>query len=373
MHSNFIKIIYLQDLLWYNSTIYNNGGTTMEIKKSKQEIIFANVLMCLLVVFIHISSSAVSTLEKNSIQYIAVMVPWRLSAFVVQGFIFLSALKIFIKQEPVTNYKRYYISRIKTIIFPYTIWVVLYYLYFCNHGYFSFNLNHLLKNMVLGTLVSPFYFIVVIVQFYALLPLWQWLYKRFNPVSILFFSLLITVLCGQFLPKAISLITGGYSFAYNDRLLTTYFLYWSMGAICGIHYEQFTLWFTEKLKIIALGFILFACIDIYLSFKVFVHGIYVPNLETIHIFYCVAAILLTMAVGVRIKPKPIILAINSISYPIYLAHCYVLIRVNDILATQGIQDIGKSYAIRFFTVYTTTITGCLAFKWLKKILFTKKM
>lgn len=344
----------------------------MEIKKTKQEIIFANVLMCLLVVFIHISSGAVSSLEKNSIQYLVVMIPWRLSAFVVQGFIFLSALKIFIK-ESVTNYKRYYLSRIKTIIVPYIIWVVIYYIYFCNHGYFAFNLKHLLKNMALGTLVSPFYFIVVIVQFYALLPFWQWLYKRFNPISILFFSLLITVLCGQFFPKAINVISGGYSFAYNDRLLTTYFLYWSMGAVCGIYYEQFTLWLIKKLNIIALVFVLFACIDIYLSFLVFVQGIYVPSLETIHIFYCVSAILFTMAVGIRIKTHPILMAINSVSYPIYLAHCYVLIRINDILATQGINDIGTSYAIRFFTVYTVTITGCLAYKWLKMILFTKKI
>ncbi|MEA5085355.1 MAG: acyltransferase [Lachnospiraceae bacterium] len=345
----------------------------MEIKKTKQEIIFANVLMCLLVVFIHISSGAVSSLEKNSIQYLVVMIPWRLSAFVVQGFVFLSALKIFIKQEPVTNYMHYYISRIKTIIVPYIIWVVIYYIYFCNHGYFTFNLKHLLKNMALGTLVSPFYFIVVIVQFYALLPFWQWLYKRFNSGNILFFSLIITILCGQFLPKAINTITGGYSFTYNDRLLTTYFLYWSMGAICGIHYEKFTLCLTKKFNSIVLALTLLICINIYLSFQVFAKGIYVPSLETIHIFYCVSAILFTMAVGIRIKIHPILMAINSVSYPIYLAHCYVLIQINDILATQGVSDIGTSYAIRFFAVYTITITGCLAFKWLKKILFAKKI
>ena len=345
----------------------------MEIKKQKQEIIFANVIMCLLVVFIHISSSAVSSLEKNSAQYLAVMVPWRLSAFVVQGFIFLSALKIFIKKAPITNYKRYYISRIKTILLPYIIWVVIYYVYFCNHGYFPFNLNHLLKNIALGTLVSPFYFIVVIVQFYALLPFWQWLYKRFSPGTILFFSLIITIVCGQFLPKAINLITGGYSFAFNDRLLTTYFLYWSMGAIFGIHYESFTMWLAKKFNIIALVFLLFSWVDIYLSFQVFVLGIYVRSLETVHIFYCVAAILFTMALGMRIKPQPILTAINSISYPIYLSHCYVLILVNDKLAVNGIKDIGLSYAIRFFTVNTITITGCLVFQWLKMILFKRKM
>ncbi|MGE4215126.1 MAG: acyltransferase family protein [Anaerotignaceae bacterium] len=345
----------------------------METHKPKQEIIFSNVIMCLLVVFIHVSSGAVSSLEKNSIQYLAVMVPWRLSAFVVQGFIFLSALKIFIKKEPVTNYKRYYISRIKTIIVPYIIWVVIYYVYFFNHGYFPFVLKHLLKNMALGTLVSPFYFIVVIVQFYSLLPLWQWLYKRFNPVPILLVSLITTILFGHFLPKAINIITGGYSFAYNDRLLTTYLFYWSMGAIYGINYEKFTMWLTKKFNTIVFVFMLFLCIDIYLSFQVFTKGIYISSLETIHIFYCVSAILFTMAVGIHTKPKLILKLINSVSYPIYLTHCYVLLLVNDKLVEQGITDIGTYYAIRFFAVYTITIIGCLVFNWLKNDFIYKKI
>jgi Predicted acyltransferases len=345
----------------------------MNIEKPKQEIIFANVIMCLLVVFIHTSSIAVSSLEKSSIQYLAVMVPWRLSAFVVQGFIFLSALKIFIKKTAVTNYKRYYISRIKAIIVPYVIWVVVYYIYFCKHNYFPFSLAHLIKNMMLGSLVSPFYFIIIIVQFYALLPLWQWLYKRFNPMPILVISLLTTILCGQFLPKAINIITVGYIFDYNDRLLTTYILYWSMGAICGINYEKFSAWLIQKNIKITFTFALLVCIDIFLTFKVLVLGIFVSSLETIHIFYCVTAILFTMSIGIRTKPNSIFLAINSVSYPIYLAHCFVLFLINGKLIQYGIIDIGLCYAVRIFAVYTITILSCLIYRWLKNYLIHKKI
>ena len=344
----------------------------METPKPKNEIIFANVVLCLLVVFIHVSSNAVSSLEKTSIQYLLVMVPWRLSAFVVQGFIFLSSLKIFIKKTPITNYKHYYITRIKTIILPYVLWVCIYYIYFCNHQYFPFRLGHLLKHMALGTLVSPFYFIVIIVQFYALMPLWQWLYRRFNPVPILLVSFFITLLCGQFLPKAIHIVSGGYTFAYNDRFLTTYLLYWSMGAVCGIYYKDFLNLLNRKFKTLLAAFILLVCINIYFSFQVFTQGIYVPSLETIHVFYCITAILLTMAMGMLVKPFSILLAVNSTSYPIYLAHCFVLFLVNDKLAELGITDIGLSYAIRFFAVYSITIFGCLIFKQSKNYFISKK-
>lgn len=345
----------------------------METFKPKQEIIFANVIMCLLVVFIHVSSGAISSLDKSSFQYLFVMIPWRLSAFVVQGFIFLAALKIFIKKAPVTNYRRYYILRFRAIILPYIFWVFIYYIYFCNHHYFPFRLQHLLKHMALGSLVSPFYFIIVIVQFYALLPVWQRLYKHLHAAPVLLASFLITLLFGQFLPKAIYIISGGYTFAYNDRLFTTYLLYWSMGAVCGIHYEKFSQIILGKNKAIFLAFLLFMVIDVYFSFQVFAQGIHVSGLETIHIFYCITAILFTVTLGLQVPPRPFLRAINSISYLIYLSHCYVLLLVNDKLVEQGVTDIGTSFAVRFFGVYTLTISACLIFRWLKNHFTSKKI
>ena len=63
-----------------------------------REISFVNVVLCLLVMWIHICSVAVTGLPKENISFFGVYVPWRLSAFVVQGFIFLSALKYFRKE-----------------------------------------------------------------------------------------------------------------------------------------------------------------------------------------------------------------------------------------------------------------------------------
>ena len=83
--------------------------------KRKQEIMFLNVVLCILVVFIHISSHAVSNFVRPSAAYTLIFVPWRLSAFVVQGFIFLSAVKYFLKSENEFNYFSFMMKRLKAV------------------------------------------------------------------------------------------------------------------------------------------------------------------------------------------------------------------------------------------------------------------
>ena len=61
--------------------------------EKRKEIDFINILLCLLVMLIHILSYSISTLDKTSVWYAAVLMPSRLASFVVQGFIFISALK----------------------------------------------------------------------------------------------------------------------------------------------------------------------------------------------------------------------------------------------------------------------------------------
>ena len=75
----------------------------------KNELSSMNIVFCLLVIFIHVSSAPVTGLSKESWQYAVFFVPWRLSAFVVQGFIFLSGLKMFLKEDT----KRYNMICIK--------------------------------------------------------------------------------------------------------------------------------------------------------------------------------------------------------------------------------------------------------------------
>ena len=125
----------------------------------KQEISFLNTVLCLLVMFIHICSPAIVGLQKESLQFTCIFLPWRASAFVVQGFLFLSALKFFRGMKEEFRYGSFLLGRIKKIGVPYIIATVFSYLGLIYLGYYVFDLKFLLKSLALGNMISPFYFI----------------------------------------------------------------------------------------------------------------------------------------------------------------------------------------------------------------------
>ena len=171
------------------------------MRERKGELSVLNVILALLVIFIHISSNPVSVLDKTQLPYMIVLTLWRLSQFVVQGFIFLSGLKMFLNKGDDFNYKKFYVSRFKNIVIPYILWVIIYYVYFWHHGYFLPDQNHaseLAKYVLKGNLVSHFYFVVTIVQFYALAPVWVFVARKTKPVLSIAASLVITVIFAMF-------------------------------------------------------------------------------------------------------------------------------------------------------------------------------
>lgn len=203
-----------------HATIKNNiqthGGIAVNIRK--QEIGLVSVCLCILVVFIHVSSWTIQDMDKQSVQFILLLTPWRLSAFVVQGFIFLSGLKLFLSQKPF-SYGAFLRSRAKKILLPYLIWVGLYYAFFIAIGWYRFSLLDLAEYIFLGTLCAHFYFIVIIVQFYLLMPLFRALLSRFDARLLCAVTLLLTILFKLFV-----------HFQYDDRVFCGYLFYFMLGA-----------------------------------------------------------------------------------------------------------------------------------------------
>ena len=107
-----------------------------------KEISFLNTVLCLLVMLIHICSPAIVGLQKESLQFACIFFPWRASAFVVQGFLFLSALKFFRGKKDAFSYGAFLWGRIKKIGFPYIIATVLSYFGLIYLGYYAFYIHH---------------------------------------------------------------------------------------------------------------------------------------------------------------------------------------------------------------------------------------
>lgn len=287
--------------------------------EKRREIDRVNVTLCILVMLIHILSKAVSALDRRSLQFAAVFVPSRLSSFVVQGFIFLSAAKYFMKYcDGGFNYGSFLKSRIKTVVLPYVLWNVIYYLALIPLGYFIFNPAELAGYILKGNMISHFYFVVVIVQFYLLMPFWLWLVKRADARIMIPMSLVIMIAFGQYIAPG---------WRYNDRIFLKYIFYWICGCYAGANYKAFAEGLKKYFRAILCIFVAIAVTDAALTL-INASGIrYIGGLENIHIAYCTAAIMCTFGIFLWKSKKTdigLFNVINRQSYNIYLSHCLFL-------------------------------------------------
>ena len=164
------------------------------------EISFLSVLFCLMVVFIHASAQAVTQLPKYSTGYVAVFPVWRICGCAVTGFIFLSGLKFSLNHGTSFNYPKFLKRRLSSILLPYLIYSAFYYIY----GVIDSGEPFVLPDLIIGTLTGDcaghLYFIVALVQFYLLAPVWRFVCKSLDSKLAVLISCLITVFLGFLLP-----------------------------------------------------------------------------------------------------------------------------------------------------------------------------
>ena len=312
--------------------------------EKRSELDFLNVIMCVFVVFIHIISKAVTALDSTSVQYAMVFIPSRLMQFVVQGFVFLSAFKYFMNNKN-EGYFEFIISRFKKIYVPYVVWNVIFYLLLIPLGYFIFNIVELLKYILLGNMISHFYFVVIIMQFYLLMPLWKWALCNVNNKILLIISFVLMIVFGNY-------VLVGYK--YSDRIFVKYIFYWIFGCVAGKNSEQFFGLIKKNIKVITILFIIAALSDSTLSLLNSL-GVYrVSFLENIHIIYCILAIVFLLAVWKNRKTVDNLAfkIINKESYNIYLSHCIVLYYVDYFMNRIEVYDMALGIIAR--------VVGCWA-------------
>lgn len=335
----------------------------MSSQKRLLELSMMNVLFCMLVILIHVSSEPVSVLSKDSAAYIAVMAPQRLSSFVVQGFIFLSGLKLFLHPEREFDFIAFLIKRIKLIIAPYLLWVLLYYCYFVSIGYFPFRFGDLLRYILVGDLVAHFYFVIIIVQFYLLVPLFRVFVKKAPAAVLLLTALLITLVCSRYLPAILELV-GVQNFAYNDRVFTSYLIYWTLGCLVGRHYQAFKAKVYRYRYAVTIAFVLTAAIDLVLYDLSMRRLFRFAFLDEFHILYCIAAIFFVFLITDKLakhigkRGVSVLGTIDRSTYHIYLCHCLFIFWLNNKMTELGLVSIGQRFIVRLVFVYILSFLMC---------------
>ncbi len=335
-------------------------------RKRLDEISLLNSLLCVLVIFIHATSFAVAEYPVNTPHYVAVMIPWRLSSFVVQGFITLSGIKLFLTRKESFDYKSYYISRAKTILVPYMIWSIIYYdFYILFYGY-SLDIKFFTLSFLSGYIASHLYFIIIIIQFYLLAPLWRLIVRRIPAAISLPTAFVLTLLCEKYMPSLVSSIFPSFNFTFNDRVFTTYLFYWLCGCYIGKNYEKFKLILKKLSTIVYTAFGIVAAVNIYLSYRAYCHYDSIPYLNYVWAIYAICATFFTYTVALSLPQKfyegrlfcSLIKKIDKSSFLIYLSHMIFIFLINIHLQKFGITGTGISYLIRLVTVYPAVFLFC---------------
>ncbi len=327
----------------------------------KVELSFLNTLFCLLVILIHVLSSPVTAFEKESLQYLLALIPWRLSAFVVQGFIFLAGVKMALGFNKNVSYKKYLSARFSAVLIPYIIWVFIFYIYFISRNYFGFSIKDFAGYVLRGDLVSHFYFVIIIVQFYLLRPLWKLMTEKIKFPVALFMTITVMILSKVFLPA----LFGG----YTDRIFTTYLIFWVCGCYMGANYESYTEKILGRRKIITLLFFAAAALEATLSYVHFT-GNRIFCIEEMHLVYCILAVMfvvaLSFSLGEKIMKSRLLKEIDKASYYIYLVHPLFIFMVDEKMQELGIISISNAFLVRAAVVYTASILSCIAYEKIKR-------
>ncbi|MCL2677805.1 MAG: acyltransferase, partial [Clostridiales bacterium] len=334
------------------------------MKSLKKEISLANALFCLCVLMVHLLSDAVSRADKDSWQYILVYIPWQAASAAVYGFIFLSALKLFRAEYP--GYKPFLLRRLKKIVVPYLIAVTIYWVYFLLQGR-DFYPGQFVRSYLLGDAAVHLYFVVVIVQFYLLVPFWRWLTGKMDALLAIPMAIFVMIIFTESLRVALSQWAPGFVWQHQSRFFITYLAFWLAGCYAGKHYEAFAEMIRRNTKGISVFFAAILTANLYFVYLAYSKGIGHNTLGVVQYTYFFAAILAVYALMLKLAETPaarnrFAVFINAESYNIYLYHMLALLIADTALGKLGVTSVGLYLACQAVFMPSGTFLACWLYR-----------
>ena len=330
------------------------------MKRKITEVSVFEFFLCMFVILIHLLSEGANVFPKWSVLSIVFHTVTRLTTFAVPAFIFTSALKLFYKfSERKFSYFPFLIDRIRKIYLPYIIMVIIYYVVFIYAFHiYDFNPVSLIEYILDGDLSAQFYFVILIMQFYLLMPLWILMSKNrsriFNTIIVL-----ISIIC------SIAFRTIMESSDYSHKVFPSYLVFWVLGMYAGVYYNDFIKLLSRHRLIIYAGWLIFAvlhCVTSYMEYG----GVINNTFSNVYIiFFCLFSTFgfYKYAYGItqslESRGKGFFISISGASYSIYLVHCLIITSAYEILNEMSILDTMTRFIITAIVTYSLSIIFCV--------------
>ena len=344
------------------------------MKKYSKELNYFNAIACIGVILVHILSIGITNLDRTSIELFIVYIPWKISTYVVPAFLFSGAVKMaFSFEGEGEGYFKYILKRIVKIYLPYCFWVVVYYLYFLAIGWVEKGFEPLFKYILIGDLSAQFYYVVIVMQFYFLQPLWKFIVNKIPFYVAIPTSALITVFMYRF-ENLLSYF--GIAFEHRSRLFLSYLIFWVIGLYVGKHYEKIKESILKN-KISVIFAIVPVLLTVTLSWWQHSKMAYIFDGDFLKLFTDILTILVLFAISLLIEVKDFkilkkpLTFIHKASFSVFLSHCLVLQIVTNGLKGIGITDTAVLILARAVACYTLPFILWFIYYKIKKI-FAKK-
>ncbi|MBS5935868.1 MAG: acyltransferase [Veillonella sp.] len=235
------------------------------------EITYMRGLCMLGVIAIHVGSLALSNPQAN-IQVIGFLEI--LSRFAVPAFFFLSAFGFFYHRsvDESFSYKEFMTKRIQVVFWPYLVWSLFYIIY---NGIGAHSLGGLMPGalgpaLLFGNAMYHLYFLVILLWFYLMMPLWRGAVRVVLKAPVFWLSCLFILQMGVDFISSYRL--GAWMAPYGAAHPALQYLvdmrlnYWVihyvwiflLGAVCAEKYEAVQTWLWKYRLILGGAFILSA-------------------------------------------------------------------------------------------------------------------
>ena len=186
------------------------------------------------------------------------------SRFSVPIFFFISAFGLFYKidlAEPF-EYGKFLRRRFKAVLLPYLLWSALYVAHdTIFYGYGMPTLSYVAEILFFGLAKYQLYFLVILIWFYLLMPLWIFLVRRMTParLALIFFAQVAFNYFSSYSVELFQLVQTLPPDSLLRKFLVWRLNYWVahyvfiflLGGILAVHSEKFFAWLASNKKIIS--------------------------------------------------------------------------------------------------------------------------
>jgi len=279
--------------------------------------------------------------------------------FSVPIFFFVSAFGLFFNHNLTAqlNYWDYMKRRLRTVLLPYWVWSLIYMIHYTwiSGDFLLWSPPLVYEYFAFGLASYQLYFLVILLWFYSLMPLWRVIVRRImiNPVRDLSILLLLQIAFNYY---SSYLLTPSFSNHYFNILIQHRLSYWVVhylfiflfGAVCAVQYPRFITIMEKRHQLVNRFFAITLAGMLTFYYYLIYYAGYTPEqavntdhqLSPLGVLYTVAAALFFFALFSFTKiPVSLTNVLNSLgqhSYMVYLIHPLIMYYLISYLTQQEI-------------------------------------